>query len=111
MGTVAQRTSLCEYVVMSMQPEFDPRFSFDMADRLRRALRLSDVSVQDMADELEVSRNTVSNWINGRNIPRRRDLTAFALRTGFPRTWLEYGDAHSEGNGPDGGGSNVRPMD
>lgn len=64
---------------------------FDLADRMRRALRVSDVSVQEMADYMRVSRNTVGNWINGRNVPRWRDLRDFAERTGVPLEWLETG--------------------
>jgi transcriptional regulator with XRE-family HTH domain len=64
---------------------------FDLADRMRRALRVSDVSVQEMADYMHVSRNTVGNWINGRNVPRWRDLRDFAERTGVPLEWLETG--------------------
>lgn len=90
---------------MTISRDFDERLSFDMADRLRRALRVSDTSVNDMADYLQVSRNTVTAWINGRNIPRRRDLAAFAMRTGFPITWLETGDASPDGPG----GNEERP--
>lgn len=85
---------------MSIHPAQDPRLTFDFADRLRKALRMSNVSVQDMADSLEVSRNAVSNWINGRNMPRSRDLARFALKTGFPREWLETGRV-SPNTGPE----------
>jgi transcriptional regulator with XRE-family HTH domain len=75
-----------------MQPAADPRFDFDQADRLRRALRVSGISVQEMAEELQVSRNSVTNWINGHNSPRRRDLVGFAFKTGYPVKWLENGE-------------------
>lgn len=77
---------------MSMQPAYDTRLEFDMADRMSRALRVSGIGVSEMADHLEVSRNAVSNWINGHNRPRERDLRGFALRTGFPIEWLRDGD-------------------
>jgi transcriptional regulator with XRE-family HTH domain len=69
-----------------------PELAFDLADRMRKALRTSDLSVQQIAERLEVSRNTVSAWINGRNKPRRRDLRDFALGTGVPLAWLETGE-------------------
>ncbi|WP_353809653.1 helix-turn-helix domain-containing protein [Agromyces sp. SYSU T00194] len=101
---------------MSMHLATDPRFEFDLADRIRRALRVSGVGVGEMADELEVSRNTVSNWINGRNAPRRRDLRVIAMRTGMPLEWLENGEAPRPED-PDGGleesrlwESNPRPI-
>lgn len=77
---------------MSAQPAHDLRLEFDLADRMRKALRVSDVSVQEMADHLEMSRNTISSWINGRNTPRRRDLRDFALRAGVPLDWLQTGE-------------------
>lgn len=91
---------------MTMQPVYpdESRFEFDKADRMRRALRMSRVSVGAMADHLRVDRNTISNWINGRSNPRQRDLRDFALRTGFPVEWLETGAVAEPGTDPDGGG-------
>jgi transcriptional regulator with XRE-family HTH domain len=79
---------------MSMQnvSQHDARLEFDLADRLRRALRVSDVSVQEMSEYLGVSRGAVSTWINGRITPGRQTLRLFALRTGFPFEWLESGE-------------------
>jgi transcriptional regulator with XRE-family HTH domain len=77
-----------------------PELAFDLADRMRKALRTSDVSVHEIAERLEVSRNTVSAWINGRNKPRPRDLRDFALATGVPRSWLESGDAGPSDDDP-----------
>ena len=91
---------------MSMQQAPDLRLYFDLADRMRRAMRVSGTSVQQVADELEVSRNTISAWINGRGFPRRRDLRDFALLTGFPMSWLETG---METPPSDDGGGVVRP--
>lgn len=78
---------------------------FDMADRMRRALRISELSVQDMADYMRVSRNTVGNWINGRSVPRWRDLRDFAERTGVPLEWLETGSV------PETVGAKAQPSD
>ena len=77
-----------------------PELAFDLADRMRKALRTSELSVQEIAERLEVSRNTVSAWINGRNKPRRRDLRDFALSTGVPLEWLENGDSGPSGDDP-----------
>lgn len=76
---------------MTPQPALDERLQFDLADRLRKALRTNNIGVQEMADHLRVSPTTVSNWINGRNRPRERDLRDFALRTGYPVEWLRDG--------------------
>jgi transcriptional regulator with XRE-family HTH domain len=56
-----------------------------------------------MADYLEVSRNTVSAWINGRTQPRNRDVRLWALRTGFPYEWVRDGIEPTDNpNGPAG---------
>jgi transcriptional regulator with XRE-family HTH domain len=68
------------------------RFEFDLADRLRKSLRVSGVSVGSMAKSLGVSRNTVSNWINGRGRPCSDQVTVWAAITDAPANWLETGE-------------------
>lgn len=84
--------------------------AFDLADRLRKSLRVADVSVNDMADYLEVSRNTVGRWINGHAAPSGPVVRAWAMRTGVPYAWLRYG---IDPNGGPGGrprqDSNLQP--
>lgn len=77
---------------MSNAPDLYPELQWDIADRLRKTLRTYDVSVQDMATYLEVSRNTVGSWLNGRHQPRKRDVRLWAMRIGQPELvdWL-YG--------------------
>lgn len=59
-----------------------------MGWRLQRSLAFAGVSVQEMADELGVSRGTISRWCNDKNRPRRSDLRLWALRCGVPFDWL-----------------------
>ena len=75
---------------MSENPVHVPRW--DLADRMRKSLRDADLGVQDMADYLEVRRNTVSNWINGHNPPSAQTLRLWAMRCGVPLKWLRDGD-------------------
>lgn len=73
---------------------------------MRKALVHADVGVQEMADYLDVSRNAVSTWINGRIVPSTQTLRLWALRTGVPYEWLRTGNApESSGDGPEGGNS------
>ncbi len=65
--------------------------SFDLADRMRKALRVADIGVAEMAEYLGVSRNSVGNWINGHKAPSRQTRMLWAMRTGVPLEWLEYG--------------------
>jgi transcriptional regulator with XRE-family HTH domain len=68
-----------------------------MADRLRKSLDASGVSIGEMADLLMVSRNTIGNYLAGRTHPKRRYVAMWAMRTGVPVEWLVQGKAE----GPD----------
>jgi len=70
--------------------------SWRMADRIRRSLDHADIGVSELADELGVSRNTISNWVNGRHAPRPRDLRAVARVCGVDPGWLERGAENDE---------------
>jgi transcriptional regulator with XRE-family HTH domain len=82
--------ALCNDVCMTMTlttTDLAP----DRVDRMRKALRLADMEVNELAGLLGVSRNTVSSWINGRVDPKRASLMAFAHFTDVPYEWLELG--------------------
>ena len=77
---------------------------WDTADRMRKSLRAADIGVQEIADYLGVSRNTVSTWINGRIQPSTQTLRLWALRCGVDYTWLS-------GTAPEGRRtSDLRPL-
>jgi transcriptional regulator with XRE-family HTH domain len=65
---------------------------FDLADRMRKALRVADIGVQEMADFLGVARNTVSTWINGKITPSTQTIRLWAIRCNVPYEWLRWGD-------------------
>lgn len=81
---------------------------FDLADRLRRALRISNTSVQEMADELDLDRNSVSRYINGHTRPARSALIVWAMKTGVPIEWIENGE-NPRRSAPGGGSFFVMP--
>lgn len=99
---------------MTVSADMHPELQWDIADRLRKTLRIYDVSVQEMADYLEVNRNTVGAWLNGRNEPRKRDVRLWAMRIGRPDLvdWLFDGAAPGgpEG-GPQGEGASTRQIE
>lgn len=88
---------------MSIQAESAVVPVFDVADRMRKALRESDVGVQEMADYLEVSRSAVGKWINGHITPSAQTVRLWALRTGVPYEWLRDGTSPRTDWGPGGG--------
>ena len=60
--------------------------------RMKRALAHADLTIEDMAAELGVSRSTASGWVNDRGAePRVGYLKLWALRTGVPFEWLISG--------------------
>lgn len=75
----------------SDQPAYRFVFEFDLADRLRKSLRVSGWSVQDIADQMNVSRNTVGNWLNGRAVPSHEQLVVWCAYTRAPLDWIERG--------------------
>jgi transcriptional regulator with XRE-family HTH domain len=83
---------------MSEQPDGAAVPSWDRADRLRKALREAGIGVAEMADYLDVSRTSVSNWINGRIEPTTQTLRLWALKTGVSYEWLS-GDDERPGPG------------
>lgn len=64
---------------------------WDVGDRMRKALRVADISVQDMAEFLGVARTSVSNWMNGRVEPSVQTLRLWALQCGVDYEWLRDG--------------------
>lgn len=76
--------------------------AFDLADRMRKALRVAGISVQEMADYLDVGRNTVGRYINGHTDPSGAVVRLWALRTGVSYAWLRDGESPRQ-DGPDGG--------
>jgi transcriptional regulator with XRE-family HTH domain len=61
---------------------------WDLADRMRKALRSAGIGSQDMADYLGVSRTSISNWTHGHFPPDTRTLRLWAMKTGVSYDWL-----------------------
>ena len=66
--------------------------------RLRMALSDSGLSVEDMADKLGVSRQTVGRWMSDAVEPRRAFVAQWALLTGISHSWIVTGEGSA---GPD----------
>lgn len=75
--------------------------------RLRRALDHADMTAEQMADELSVSRQTMSRWMHDRGGPPKPIyLRQWALRCNVSVQWLETG--MTTGPTPKGGRAGPR---
>lgn len=72
----------------------------NLVDRMHRAMRISDMSTQELADKMGVHRNSVRNYLTGRRQPNRPALIAWAFATGVPLTWLETGHINGDPGEP-----------
>ncbi len=61
---------------------------WDLADRMRKALRHAGMSPGQMAAYLGVGGNTVSTWINGRIEPSFQTVRLWSIRTNTDLEWL-----------------------
>jgi transcriptional regulator with XRE-family HTH domain len=75
--------------------------AFHVGDRLRKAREEAGLSQQDLAADLGIARQSVSNYESGRFRPRRPVMLAWAMRTKVPLEWLMTGVA-GPGPSPDG---------
>jgi len=68
---------------------------FTLGWRLRRAVEHAGIKKEELADELEISRATLSRWMHDdyRRPIKPVWLKAIALRCGVPYEWLRTGDA------------------
>lgn len=73
---------------------------FEQRHRLQRALEEAELTPADMADALDVHRNTVSNYLHGRSRPTYLVLKEWARVCDVSYAWLTYGHDESAGDGP-----------
>lgn len=66
-----------------------PRETF--GQRLARSRDNVGISVNQMADILEVSRSSISRWEGDKEAPSRRTVLSYALICNVPIAWLEHG--------------------
>jgi transcriptional regulator with XRE-family HTH domain len=74
--------------------------------RLRIAREEAGLDQQELADRMGVGRAVISNSENGRSVPRKIVLNAWALGCGVPISWLEKGVGAWN---PDDGNDPARP--
>lgn len=76
---------------------------WSVPDRLRKAREHAGLEQGELAESIDVSRTTVSNYERGHVNPRKIVVRQWALRTGVPFEWLMYGTEDPRPVDPDGG--------
>ena len=77
--------------------------SWTIFDRLRKAREHAELEQAELAEAIDVSRATISNYERGNVSPRKIVVRQWALRTGVPFEWLMYGTEDPRPVDPDGG--------
>lgn len=83
---------------MAAFPEPSGIPEFMLHHRMALALEARNVKRREMAEILDVTPDTITNYTKGKTRPNAGTLRVWALRCGVPYTWLLTGD-----NDPDGG--------
>ena len=65
--------------------------AWDVADRLRKSREAAGLEQVELAERIEVSRQTVGNYENRRVQPQKTTIMLWALVTGVPVQWLRTG--------------------
>ena len=64
---------------------------FTLADRLRKAREFAGFEQTELAERMQVSRQTISSAENSHTRPSRGSLLLWAMATGTNLQWLERG--------------------
>ena len=89
-------------VAMTHQPASGSIPNLTLGWRLRMSLDYANISVQQMANQLGVSRTTLSRWMADKGErPKRAYLSQWALSTGVPFEWISTGQAPPDRGGED----------
>ena len=79
-----------------------------IADRMRKAREVRDMSQTEFAAATGLSRRTIVRVESGEKVPGTKEFNLWRMATGVSRSWLETGTAPRP-SGPEGGGS-VHPL-
>jgi len=84
--------------------------NFEMRHRLQLAREFAGLGRGELADRMEISRNSVINAETGRTTPRKIVLNAWAMACGVPVTWILTGEQPGDHPGPTSGLGIIRTI-
>lgn len=71
--------------------EFPGELGQSLADRLAKSLKYANLSHIDMAEYLEVHRNTIGGYVTGKTKMLPGIMRLWAAKTGLPLEWIRDG--------------------
>lgn len=83
-------------------PAATDTLTWDLVDRLHKALRVGKCKPGEMTRILGVSPATMTNYLSGKSRPKDGMLRPWALRCGVPFDWLSTGVEPQDGDDPGG---------
>lgn len=97
------------FYYMSTQPVTSRDLSWTLGDRIRKAVSVTGIPANKLAEALGVTRVTLSRWMNDATAPSVKNLHHMALVTGVPVEWLISGKLNETPPPSDGEGESVEP--
>ncbi|MDR3069633.1 MAG: helix-turn-helix domain-containing protein [Propionibacteriaceae bacterium] len=74
-------------------------YEFGLSDRLRAARESAGFDMRSFETLTGISKGSIYNYEAGKTRPRRPQILAWAMATGFDAYWLETGNAPAESQG------------
>lgn len=69
---------------------------FTLGDRLRKARELSGLEMQQLADQIDIHRQTVARYESGQATPKRHVMLSWSMATGVSVEWISTGSQPSQ---------------
>lgn len=88
-------TARVRYRDTMASPERDKDWIQIIGDRLARTRKALELTQEQLADELGVSRGALGNWEQGTRLPDPAAMMRFANRYGVSMDWIYRGDPSS----------------
>ena len=97
---------------MSIAPNERRVPQFNLAHRLGLARQVAGMKRKEMAEVLDVTPQSISNYELGNSTPSKLQLNAWAVATGVDVEWLKTGEAQPETprGGPETGTLDYNPV-
>lgn len=73
-----------------------PRITVTIGDRMREARKSTGATQGELAEALEVSRQTIHDWETDKRAPSKIAIVAWAMDTGVSSEWLLTGEGTLE---------------